>query len=339
LFFALAVLAAAAAAYPLYRAYSLSAERQKALDLAENGPPAEALPALLKCLERDPDNPDLLRATVDAMIRAGTAVSDVEPYADRWCAAEPNDPVAFRVRMDLLRRLARYPEALASGERALELDPTDIATRADVASLNLAVGRYAEAAEGYRRLLAFGDDTGEITLGLARAEWEQGNAAEAARLTDGLLARRPEHPGALIFRGLIHQRAGEPEQVVAVLRRVRDPSPESRKIVLYNLGLALERLGRSEEAKKAFAELATVQNATRFATDAEQRPDDVALQVRSAEAWRLAGDPEAGRQTLEALLSRTGPNKQALAALAACYDALGRPDLAARAKADAEHAP
>lgn len=87
--------------------------------------------------------------------------------------------------------------------------------------------------------------------------------------------------------------------------------------------------------RKVYAELAAVENAARFATDAEQRPDDMALQVRAAEALLAAGQPAKARQMLEAALARLGPNRAASVALAASHDALGRPDLAAQVRAAA----
>src|SRR4051812_9968364 len=109
---ALAVLGAGG--YWAFREWDRASERRAALALAERGPGGEAIPALLRCLEREPGNPELLRATVRTQIKTGALLADVEPFTERWCRSAPNDPEPFRVRADLLLRLSRFPEALAA---------------------------------------------------------------------------------------------------------------------------------------------------------------------------------------------------------------------------------
>jgi tetratricopeptide (TPR) repeat protein len=320
----------AAAGYFGARTWSRAAERREALALAETGPTETALPALLRCLERDPDDAELLWAVVKLKIRTGAPVADVEPDLDRLAKLIPDDPAVFRTRLDLYRRLGRHADAFAAARRAVELEPNDDRLRGELAGVALSAGRFDDAADEFRRLLAAGSaiPRHELQTGLARAAWELGDAAEAARLIEQALAAAPDFPVALTLRGMIHSQAGEDEAAIAVFRRVRPSSPGEQEIVLYHLALSLNRTGKTDEAKKSFTELAAVQNAVRFLTDARQRPTDLGLQVRAAEALMAANRPDDARQVLEEALSRLGPSRPVFDALVVCYDRLGRPDLA-----------
>ena len=58
----------------------------------------------------------------------------------------PGESLAWAVRGEALRRLARYPEALAAYRRALSLDPSSDATRTGLGRTLFALGRADEAA-------------------------------------------------------------------------------------------------------------------------------------------------------------------------------------------------
>src|SRR5262245_10147660 len=331
----------AAAGYFGYRAWSRAAERREALALAEKGSSDAALPALVRCLERDPDDTELLWALVKLKPRTGAPVTDVQPDLDRLARLTPDDPAVSRARLELYRRLGRHEDAYQAARRLSELDPGDDRLRVELPGLALAAGHFEEAARLFGQLLAGRSPVPrfELQTGLARAEWELGHTAEALRLVEEALAAAPDFPVALILRGMIHSQGGEDEAAVAVLRRVRPGSPAEQEIVLYHLALSLGRLGRSEEAKKAFAELSAVQNAVRFLTDARQRPADAGLQVRAAAALLAADRPDDARRVREEALGRLGPSRPVLETLATCYDRLGRPDLANSARDKARQLP
>jgi tetratricopeptide (TPR) repeat protein len=330
---------ALAASYFGLRAWDRIATRNAAIAAAEQKPANEALPELLRCLEREPQNAELLRAIVATHIKAGSPVTDVEPFAERWCRVAPQDANAYLAHADTLRRLSRFPEAITATERAKQLQPGDTKTQSQLANLYLTVGRFADAAREYRELLGPQYEGQDWMLALIRAEWELGNYPEAARLAELQLSRTPKNAGALLLRGLIHYRANEWDAAVSVFNRVTPGSIQERTTLLYHRAQSFDRLGKHENAKTDYAELARIENATRFANDAAQRPTDSALQLRAAEAWLAAEQPDAARKVLEAAISRNGPTRTALELLATCYDKLGRPELATQARTRAATAP
>jgi tetratricopeptide (TPR) repeat protein len=322
------------------QSWQRSRERSAAFALIEQRDYTSALAALRQCLEREPDDPELLQAVVGALVQNGAGAGDIEAYAKRWCEADPENPAAFRARREALHRLTRFDEAAAAGERVLALSPHDHDSRLSLGDLYLQTGRWDDAAREYRRLLADRPDLGgEVAPPLARAEMERGNRAEAARLLDQVLETAPDHPVALVFRGIVCFRNEEFREAVELFRKCRPASISEQQLVLYHMALALGRLGQSKESEAVFAQLSGAQEAARYAEDANQRPDDLSLQVKAARACLAAGNPEAARARLETALKRLGPSKHALELLASCYDALGRGDLAGRTRDEARRAP
>lgn len=332
-------LAAAGGYYAFSRQAARSAARKDALAQAEANP-TQGLPALLRCLESDPDDPDLLRAAVRLQLAGTATVEEVGPLIDRWAAARPGDPEPYRAKLALLQKYNRGSEAVAPAERVLELAPDDTQTRMQLASLYFTAGRYDDAARECRRLLdAPTANRNEVAVALARAEAARGNLPEAARLLDGVLAADPARPDALLQRGVVHYQAGEYEKAVAVLRRVKYRSPLERTEVLNHLGLALTRAGKPAEAKAAFDELTRVQEADLLLGNAQEHATDVPLQLRAGRALLDTDQPEDARRLLEAAVARNGPNKAALEMIAECYDRLGRPELAREARGLAARLP
>gem|GEM_PF-2012348 len=315
------------------RAYLHSAERVDALTQAKTDP-GKALPALHRCLERAPDDPDLLLAVMNAMTATGAHAPDIEPYLDRLCAARPDDPVPLRMRVDMRERFGRFDEALADARRVLELDPQDHRTRRTACRIALGLGRYDEAERDLGLLL----DTSplprnELGTLLARVHLGRGDRVAAQAALDQYAPVGDNYPPAQILRGSMLYDAGQTDEAVRVLTAAVDrAAPEDRPNALYHLALALSRAGREDEARRAFDRLEAEYRATRLGTDARQRGGDMPAQVRAARAWLSAGNPEAAREILEQALARLGETPDALHALAECYDKLGRADLAAAAR-------
>ena len=323
----------------LARKLSDSADRTEALRLAA-GDPEKALPALNRCLERSPDDPELLAATVRAFIRSDATPFVVEPLAERWGRLKPNDVEPARVLLEIRYKLKRRDEAIASAQRVLQLAPEDDQVRWLLVTMLNTVGRYGEARRECRPLLDHGKFPREDTLVmLAGIEASARNLPEAARLLAEVSVVSPEHPGLLLNRGIVHHLAGEHEQAVVTLRRAKPRDMGDRVQLLYHLGLSLARTGRAEESKKVFDELTRVQNAHQFSQDAQVQPDDLGRQVRAGRALLDAGEFEQARQVLENAVGRLDPDRAALTALADCYDRLGQPGRARETRTLASRLP
>ena len=340
LFVGLGIGVSAVAALFYFSQPSPPTERDFALALAEQGPADEAVAALKRCLEHDPNDPTVLRALVRVLPLNGATLPDVEPYTRQWCQAAPDDPEAFRTRMKLLQQLKRRGEAIEPAERLLALTPNDHSTRVELTMLYLAVGRHEDAARECRRLLESSPlPRVDLLALLGRVEASRGNSAEAARVLDEALAVSPDHPHALLQRGIVFQQAGDDVQTIAVLRRVRTQSPDEKIIVLHHLGLSLARTGQADEARQTFDEQIRLQDAIHSRDDADEHPNDLPVQLRAGRSLLAAGMPKEAAQQLEAACARLGSTREMLNLLADCYDRLGSSKLAKTTRDQASRLP
>jgi predicted Zn-dependent protease len=252
-------------------------------------------------------------------------VVELEPDVDRLCALRPDDPAPLRVRADLRNRLARKDDALADAVRVIELAPEDHGTRKLAAWLAADLGKRDVVEREIGKLLA-GSPYPKSELGakLAVARWQAGDLAGAREALERYVP--PDSGAGRMLRGVLDYEAGRYEHAAEALRGL-DPADDSeRQFVLNYLGLALARLGREEESRAAFDRLNAHYRAARYAQDADQRPNDMAAQVRAARANLAAGKPAQAARILEEALARIGEDADARAALAEARAKLGKPD-------------
>jgi serine/threonine-protein kinase len=131
---------------------------------------------------------------------------------------DPNSGDTYDTYGLMLAALERYDEALAVQRRAHEVDP--LAHRLDAATTLLRAGRYAEALR------------------------------HASRVTE----LEPEFAMAHATQGWAYLLNGMPDQGLAALERAVALAPEST-LFLAQLGQALGRVGRSEEAREVLRRL------------------------------------------------------------------------------------
>jgi len=288
---------------------------------------------------RHPDDPEALDAVVACMTRAGSPPAEVAAYLDRLCAARPNDPSPFRARLELRRKLGDRDGALADAQKALEIDPGDADTRLAVAGLAVELGK-SELAERELTALIAAHPADRVKLGtvLARAYYDAGDLGRAEVALNEYAPAGTDFAPARILRGVLDYEAGRYGRAEAALRGPAAADTDEGRFARYYLARALVQLGRAAEAKPLFDRLEADQRATLFTADAANRPDDMAIQVRAARASLEVGKPEEARRILDAALSRLGPDREALSALADCYEKLGRPQAATDARKRAAEA-
>lgn len=336
--YAVATVIAAFIGVEFYRAYAHSAERRQALTQAAASPGPEAISSLERCLDHNPTDAEVLRAIVEVMIRTNAPVTTTQAYVDRWVAANPDDPHAHRARMEAMILMSRFEEAIWSAQRVLELAPERADVRAALGSLYLKVGRWDEAAREHQRLVESGATTMAL-IGLARAEMERGRRPQAIAALDRALRDNPQSTDARMLRGLVEFQAGDYQSALNQFRLCRPSSPNEQELWLYHMCLCLDRLGQTEESKRVHAELRAMQTAIRHGDDARQRPQDVDLQVRAAESYIAAKQPELAYKIVQEALAHCERSRKLLLALASTCDAVGRADEARQARSDAEQAP
>jgi tetratricopeptide (TPR) repeat protein len=219
------------------------------------------------------------------------------------------------------RRLARYAEAArrpveatAAAEKAVALDGSSVASKATLARLYEATGRFGEAAE-VARVLATLDRRARVEhlTKVAELEARLGRKDEALSAGRDVLAATPGNPESLQFHSNLCFQLGETEEGLNTLRRaVR--SNESDVPALTSLAEALAREFRTEEAIELFWK------AFERSSDLDSRRTQVArladLHLRRNQFDRLTA-------RLERLQAEDGKRREATFFLAQAYASLG----------------
>jgi tetratricopeptide (TPR) repeat protein len=141
----------------------------------------------------------------------------------------------------------RLAEATASVQEGLQANPKSYALHLRLGAAYFAGGRYPEAEQSFRELVAAGDPLPTSSIGLAQVLLRTGRAPEAySVLAD---AERRLGPQFLIvyFEGLALDRAAKRADALAAFRRAVQINPKSPEAHL-GLGKTSLALGSAKEA-------------------------------------------------------------------------------------------
>lgn len=311
-------------------------ERAAVIRLGRRSDP-EAATRLLAYLKRHPGDADVVEVLVAWHLRAKTAFSEVEPHIDRLCALRPGDPDPLRTRAALRAWNGRPDEAVVDGLRALEMAPDDHKTRRLVAVAAADARQFDIAIREARRLLESSPfPKAEAGTMLVKAYLLAGDVQRAEQTLDDCFPASQSGMDGTALRAQVFQAAGRHVEAAALLRTLADKSPEYREFALFQLARSLTTLGREDDARKTLHELEAWKARTRLVVDANQRPDDMAAQLRAAEVLLADGKAGEAAALIERAIFRLGKDPAAARVLATAYRTLGRPDLAAEWERAAE---
>lgn len=178
----------------------------------------DAEEALNKSLELRPGDAQTIYALGHVELDEGR-MPEAEKHLREYLKLRPDDASAHYGLGKLLHTLARNAEAQAELRRSIELQPRQT--------------------ESYYEL-------GDIALNLQRDE-------EAAALFHKVLSRDPKHGGALTGIGVVAYRRQDYASAESYLQSAVQAAPDYSPAHFY-YGMALERLGRKEQAEKELAE-------------------------------------------------------------------------------------
>lgn len=207
----------------------------------------------------------------------------------------------FLTIADVYRVRGNFSQAVAMYERVLRLTPMDVAVRAKLIDLLVSHGEIDRAMEHY---LALGDTYYQMAqLDRAREKY-----SEALRLAP---RGSPERHWAVRFLhriGDIDLQRVEWRQAVAVYEQIRDLAPEDEKARLTLMDLYC-RLSQSEKAIRELDDLLRLyrqagktQKAIAILQErVQERPDDISLRARLAQAHLNAGNVQEALQQLDVL--------------------------------------
>lgn len=296
--------------YGLWRLERYS-QRLEALTLVTKGKYAEAEPLLKQALESNPDDVEVVKGLVKVYRNTKRLAVESEPYLNRWCELAPNDPDAFRARLDLWLLLKNREKALKDARRLLEMDPADVNLRATVASLLLFLGKAAEAEKQILICRAAAPQDRDIQFLLAKIYHVQGRKEKTDTVLQDLLRADPRHGKALLLKGERLWEDKKYEQAIPVLRQVLKDKTLGFKLqkARYFLSQALRFTGNTKEAEKVLQQNRQTEAVEQLVQDSDQQPDNVSLYIKSVKALFDAGLDKRAAERLQKLQKLHPDNK------------------------------
>ena len=140
--------------------WALYYSRGICLERAGNWPAAEA--DLLKALELQPDQPDVLNYLGYSWIDKGIKLDDARHMIEKAVELRPNDGAIVDSLGWALYRMGDYPAAVAMLERAVELKGEDPTINEHLGDAYWRVGRYDEARYQWRRSLGLNPEPEQL---------------------------------------------------------------------------------------------------------------------------------------------------------------------------------
>jgi tetratricopeptide (TPR) repeat protein len=268
----------------------------------------------------DPDTPLILEALARGFLRQ-YRIAEARFCLRRWLRDQPDNPQALAMQAQLrLDYEHAWAEAVKGFSRALELDPDHEEARVGLAVALLESKRFAEAAEQLERLRQLQPDNLRVRVGLAECRDGLGEADEAERLVDEVLAGHPDYPHALALRGRLAQEKGDYAAAETWLRKAVAGNPTDYQ-ARYNLILCLNHNGKAGEAGRQKRHLQQMKDdLTRFdeiiGKELPQRPRDPDLHCTLGRLLLRSGYRDEGLRWLHSALRLDpghAPTRRALA--------------------------
>ncbi|GAB4231306.1 MAG: tetratricopeptide repeat protein [Acidobacteriota bacterium] len=285
--------------------------------LAEDFP--GALERFQAALAADPESLEVRREIALTYFHLGEIRKAVETCRD-LIALAPGDPEGYlllgRIYYGSRAQENLREKAIAAFEKVLELAPERNEALQSLAELYFEAGEYEASARAFHRLRERNPAMLGYYYSEAQALAEAGRLDEAiTTLQDGLRIRS-DIPEYLLFLGELLQRRGRLDEAISVYRRGLEQGPEPR--LHRALAGALVEEGKAAEAISLLERLETV------------FPQDAALRLDLARAYRQLRRLDKSREILEALVSADAGDAQVTFELATLLAEMGERDEAVR---------
>jgi tetratricopeptide (TPR) repeat protein len=245
----------------------------------------------------------------------------------QYLSRRPDDLQALLGRGFVWERFLSYRDALGDYRKAVAAHPDNEQAHLHLAETLLIVGTPGEALTQFRWLEERSPGRPEVRLGLARCRRRLGQADEARKLLDHLLAEMPDHGEALWERAQLDLDEGKADQAEPLLQRAVRLLPYDRRVhyTLYRCLLDLNRRAEAETVGARVAQLdADLQQLDRVRLEVMKRPEDAALRCQGGLLFLRNGERQQGLRWLKLAL-RLDPNCQAAREALIQSDALPSP--------------
>ena len=234
-------------------AYTGIAAAYISLPISSDVPPAESFPkakaASLKALSIDDTLADAHAYLAFVKFWFDWDWAGGETELRRAIALNPNSAEAHRAYGILLSQLRRFDEAVIRGERARQLDPLALITRANEGMFLYYAGHFIEAEERLKSALELEPSFWIALLALGKLYLHTGRASQALEVLQkaGQFCGGSTQPIAML--GYTYARLNDHKQAIAALKELENRAAE-RYVPPYNFALVYHGLS---DAAQTFA--------------------------------------------------------------------------------------
>ena len=215
----------------------------------------EAEAAYKAFIARDPKQPERVLALAQFLARQDRVAEAMEILKKAWSTCRPEQVAAAALPVfdapSAGEAEKRQVEAWVA--EAVRKRPDAVLLASKLGAIWIRQGRFDEAEELFRRLLAGNPDNADALNNLAwlLALRDQGKAQEALELIDRAIDVAGAVPSLLDTRAVVLIRAGQLDQAVEDLSNARASNAPKPSFALH-LAWAYHAEGKTDEARKAF---------------------------------------------------------------------------------------
>jgi len=233
-------------------------QRERWLIHAQLGELSDAEPHLHDLLSNPRgDEAAICEAFVNGYLR-NYRFGDALPMIDAWQTDLPGDAQAPFCRGLIWLHMKLTKKAAAEFEQALQLAPHRQDIRRSLAAALTDLHRYDEADRLFAECYADDPNDLNVLIGWANCRLALGDGERARELLEDAARLDGQSRGVLLLRGRLEIAAGHAEDAIPWLDAALEQNPRDPD-VRYELGTALQMLGRLDEARRhlEFAQAAT----------------------------------------------------------------------------------
>jgi tetratricopeptide (TPR) repeat protein len=266
--------------------------------------PIPAITWFVAALKWRPDDADshrwLAAASYDQGNRA-TAVRALETVI----RLQPDDHRAWRTLGLIFKEDVEYEQAQAAFEKSLAINSSQPAVRLELAEVLLKLGDVAGVERELSACKGRVPEDRHAELLAACAQIRGDFTTFRAAVASGL-ATVPGHPGLLLLRAQLDMADGHPAEALEHLDRAIAADPY-RPEIIYQRGVVLNQLGRTEEARRQLARADELNHGLAEMSDlnrqADRAPHDADVRYRLGRLCVELGKPELAASWYRAALA------------------------------------
>ena len=254
-----------------------------------------AIESTQRALKLEPDRPSVRYIAALTLFRSGR-YEDAQAEVERALALQPTYEDAIRLYGTVLMRRGQIDRGQAEFNRVMALRPNAVSVHTDMAAALYAAGRFEESLRALEKALTL---TPASAITLTRAGAAAHQLGDTARALEYYERANAIQPRADTFSniGTIHYGLGDYAKAAAAYEGSLLIRPTSA-VTNRNLGDALTRLGRADEARAAYRRAAAQGEA-----EVSVSPSDARAIARLAVYYAKARDDAAAMRHMKRALA------------------------------------